>query len=84
MNGPQLLTQYVKETRWMPTTRKDALRIIAEEVGDADPEGTLAYVLGATQNGKTVTVGSCRFRQAKGATGDGDAAATDAGLSPSN
>jgi hypothetical protein len=61
----QLLTQYLTETRWVPTGRKDALRIVAEEVGDADPEGTLAYILDATKNGKIVTVGSCRFKQAK-------------------
>jgi hypothetical protein len=65
MKERQLLTQYIKETRWVPTRREDALRIIAEEVGDADPEGTLAYVLAATKDGKTVTVGSCRFRQEK-------------------
>ena len=68
MNGSQevaLLTQYVKETRWVPTRREDAVRIIKEEAGDADPEGVLAYVIEATRNGKTVTVGTCRFRQEK-------------------
>ena len=58
-----LLTQYLRETRWVPTRREDALRMIAEAVGDADPEGVLAYVMAATQGGKTVTVGDCRFRQ---------------------
>lgn len=61
----QLLTQYVNETRWVPTTLKDALRIMEEEAGDADPEGVLSYVLSATENGKVVTVGSCRFKQEK-------------------
>jgi len=61
----QLLTQYVTETRWVPTSRQDALRIMKEESGDADPEGVLSYVLAATQNGKVVTVGSCRFKQEK-------------------
>ena len=59
----QLLTQYLTETRWVPTTREDALRIVAEEVGDADPAGTLAYILEATRGGKVITVGSCRFKQ---------------------
>ena len=60
-----LLTQYLTETRWMPTKREDALRIIAEEVGDADPEGTLAYVLEAIRGGKVITVGTCRFKEAE-------------------
>ena len=59
----QLLTQYLTETRWVPTTREDAQRIVAEEVGDADPAGTLAYILEATRGGKVITVGSCRFKQ---------------------
>lgn len=58
----QLETQFVKETRWVPTTRDDALRLLKEEMGDADPEGVLDYILGATKNGKVITVGSCRFR----------------------
>ena len=61
----QLLTQYLTETRWVPTGREDALRIVTEEVGDADPAGTLQYVLEATRGGKVVTVGSCRFKQEK-------------------
>jgi hypothetical protein len=60
---PDLQTQFVKETRWVPTTREDALRILEEEMGEADPEGVLEYVLAATKNGKVITVGSCRFRQ---------------------
>jgi len=73
MKEPELLTQYIKETRWVPTRKEDVLRIIAEEVGDADPEGTLAYILEATKGGKTITVGSCRFRreEAPGVKGGG-------------
>lgn len=64
----ELQTQYVKETRWVPTRYEDALRILKEEVGEDDPEGVLAYVMEATENGKVITVGSCRFRRAlKGA-----------------
>lgn len=38
------------------------LRIIEEEVGDADPKGTLSYIKEAIKGGKTITVGECRFR----------------------
>jgi len=61
----QLLTRYITETRWVPTTREDALRIVREEAGDDDPEGILQYLLEATKNGKVVTVGNCRFTQEK-------------------
>lgn len=61
----QLLTRYITEKRWVPTGRKDALRILEEEAGNADPEGVLEYILEATKNGKVVTVGSCRFKQEK-------------------
>jgi len=63
VSTPVLLTCFIKERRWVPTRREDALRIIAEEMGDADPEGILAYVLEATKDGKSITVGACRFRQ---------------------
>ncbi|MHC3995171.1 hypothetical protein ACXWTF_10110 [Thiomicrolovo sp. ZZH C-3] len=63
MKRPTLLTCFIKETRWVPTRHEDALRILAEEMEGADPEGLLAYVLEATKRGKTVTVGECRFRQ---------------------
>ncbi len=53
------------ENRWVPTSEKDALRIIAEEAGDADPKGVLRYILDATKEGRTVAVGDCRFRQEK-------------------
>lgn len=58
-----LLTRYDKETRWTPTGRADALRIIAEEVGADDPEGILAYVLEGIKGGRTIAVGTCRFKQ---------------------
>ncbi|MBD3823481.1 MAG: hypothetical protein IE916_03100 [Epsilonproteobacteria bacterium] len=55
-------TQYTYEKRWDDTGEKDLLRIIAEEVGDADPQGVLTYIKEACKSGKTITVGSCRFR----------------------
>jgi len=55
-------TQYNYEKTWTTTNEKDLLRIIEEEVGDADPKGTLSYVKEAIKGGKTITVGSCKFR----------------------
>jgi len=56
-------TQYSYEKIWTDTSEKDLLRIIEEEVGDADPQGTLSYVKDAIKSGKVITVGSCRFRK---------------------
>ncbi len=56
-------TQFLREKRWVLTSREDALRIIAEEMPETDVEGTLAYILSATKEGKTVMLGECRFRQ---------------------
>jgi hypothetical protein len=61
----KIQTQYNYEKTWTTTTEADLLRIIEEEVGDADPKGTLAYVKESIKSGKTITVGSCRFRVEK-------------------
>jgi hypothetical protein len=58
----KILTQYVYEKVWRPTAEADAVVIIREEIGDADPEGTWKYVKGEIEKGKTVTVGECRFK----------------------
>ncbi len=55
-------TQYSYEKTWSDTNEKDLLRIIEEEIGDADPQGTLLYVKDAIKGGKVITVGSCKFR----------------------
>ncbi len=55
-------TQYHYEKKFSDTNEKDLLRIIEEEVGDADPEGTLLYIKETLRSGKTITVGSCKFR----------------------
>lgn len=55
-------TQYQYEKTWTDTNEKDILRIIEEEIGDADPKGTLLYVKDAIKDGKVITVGSCRFK----------------------
>lgn len=59
----KIQTQYSYEKSWTDTLEKDLLRIIEEEIGDADPEGTLLYVKEAIKNGKVITVGSCKFRK---------------------
>jgi len=56
-------TQYNYEKTWITTQEKDLLKIIEEEVGDAGVDGTLSYIKEAIKNGKTITVGSCRFRK---------------------
>ena len=56
-------TQYSYEKIWSDTNEKDLLRMIEEEIGDADPKGTLAYVKDAIKNAKVITVGSCKFRE---------------------
>lgn len=56
-------TQYSYEKTWTDTSEKDLLRIIEEEIGDADPQGTLAYVKEAVKNSKVISVGSCKFRE---------------------
>ncbi len=56
-------TQYNYEKIWTRTDEKDLLKIIEDEVGDADPKGTLAYIKEAIKNGKTILVGSCKFKK---------------------
>jgi len=57
-----IYTQYTYEKKWLKTSQKDALRMIAEEMPDTDAEGTLKYILSEIQKGKTVTLGECRFK----------------------
>lgn len=61
----KIQTRYNYEKTWTDTTEKDLLRIIEEEIGDADPKGTLSYVQEAIKNGKVITVGECKFRAKK-------------------
>lgn len=61
----KIQTQYVYEKTWTTTNEADLLRIIAEEIGDADPKGTLDYIKEAIKTGKVITVGGCRFRKEK-------------------
>jgi len=60
-----LYTQYTYEKKWIKTSEKDALRMISEEMPETDPEGTLLYIIRETQKGKTITLGSCRFKDSE-------------------
>jgi len=55
-------TQYSYEKTWTNTSQKDLERIVEEEIGDADVKGTLSYIVEAIKNGKSISVGSCKFR----------------------
>ena len=64
---PVILTQFIREKRWVPTSREEALKIIAEEMPETDPEGTLAYLLSEVKKVSQVTLGECRFKALKNA-----------------
>ena len=55
-------TKYNYEKVWSDTSEADLLKIIAQEVGDADPLGTLVYIKESIKSGKAINVGSCKFR----------------------
>jgi len=59
----KIQTQYSYEKTWTQTQDVDLLKIIEEEIGDADTEGTLSYVKEAIKDGKIITVGSCKFKK---------------------
>lgn len=56
-------TQYTYEKIWRETKEQHLLEIIAQELGDADPKGVLTYITETVKGGKSITVGSCRFRR---------------------
>ena len=56
-------TQYSYEKTWSDTKEEDLLKIISDEVGDADPKGTLSYIKEAIKGSKVITVGTCKFRK---------------------
>ena len=58
----KIQTLYSYEKKWTLTSEIDILKIIEEEVGDADPKGTLVYIKESITKGKVITVGSCKFR----------------------
>jgi len=57
------MTQFLYEKVWTKVDDKEAMRLIDDEMKMGDAKGTLAYVKSATQNGKSITVGECRFKQ---------------------
>ena len=57
------MTQFLYEKTWTPVSDAEAIRLIDDEMKMGDGKGTLEYVKEATKNGKTITVGECRFRQ---------------------
>lgn len=56
-------TQFHYEKTWSDTSHKDLIQIIIDEIGDIEPEGTLTYIKESIKNGKTIAVGSCKFRK---------------------
>jgi uncharacterized protein YfkK (UPF0435 family) len=56
-------TKYNYEKIWTKTQEVDLLKIIAEEVGDADPQGTLTYIKDVLKKKENISVGSCKFRK---------------------
>jgi len=58
-------TKYNYESSWNDTKEDDLLKIIEEEIGDADPKGTLTYVKESCLQGKEISVGGCKFRMKK-------------------
>ena len=61
----KIQTKYSYETTWNDTKEDDLLKIIEEEIGDADPKGTLSYVKESCLDGKEISVGSCKFKMKK-------------------
>ncbi|NOR56634.1 MAG: hypothetical protein GQ531_10580 [Sulfurovum sp.] len=57
-----LYTQYTYEKKWTKTSEKEALRMIEEEMPETDAEGTLAYILNEIKKGKSITLGTCKFK----------------------
>ncbi|MCF6339324.1 MAG: hypothetical protein L3J10_01040 [Sulfurimonas sp.] len=56
-------TQYSYETKWTLTNELDLLKVIEEEIGDADTKGILLYIKEAIKTGKIIAVGTCRFKE---------------------
>ena len=58
----KIQTRYYNEKTWRDTDESELLRMIEEEVGDADPKGILLYIKETIKNGKLITVGECKFK----------------------
>jgi hypothetical protein len=63
-NDMKIQTKYNYEKVWTLTNETDLIKIIIEEIGDADPQGTLLYLKEALKRGTIVNIGSCGFKKA--------------------
>jgi hypothetical protein len=61
-----VLTQFLNEKRWVATSIEDALKIIQDEMPQTDAKATLDYIISQIKNGKTITLGECRFKIQEG------------------
>jgi len=61
-----ILTQFINEKRWVATSIEDALKIIQDEMPQTDAKATLDYIISQIKNGKTITLGECRFKIQEG------------------
>jgi hypothetical protein len=61
-----ILTQFINEKRWGATSIEDALKIIQDEMPQTDAKATLDYIISQIKNGKTITLGECRFKIQEG------------------
>jgi hypothetical protein len=59
----KIQTKYHYEKAWSTTTERDLLKIISDEIGDADPKGTLSYIKDAIKDGKVISVGDVKFKK---------------------
>ncbi len=57
-----IYTQFIYEKKWSKITHKEAHEIIEDEMPQTDAEGIMSYILAEIKNGKTVTLGECRFK----------------------
>ena len=56
------MTQFIYEKSWSQVTDQEAVRLIDDEMKMGDGKGTLVYIKSAGSNGKTITIGECRFK----------------------
>ena len=57
----ELYTKYIYEKKWTKTSLKDALRMVSEEMPETDAQATLDYILESIKDGKSITLGECKF-----------------------
>jgi hypothetical protein len=61
-----VLTQFLNEKRWVATSTDDALKIIQDEMPQTDAKATLDYIISQIKNGKTISLGECKFKIQEG------------------